>query len=246
MDNLLEVTGLNKSYENIKLKNIDFSLKKGNVTILAGTSGAGKTALLHLLLGLSKKDSGDIKIFGMELEKDEFVIKNRIGVVFDKGSFYDDLTTFEMKSIIAPAYENWNEADYVTYMESFSIGLRQPIAPLDVDKRICFALALALSHKPELLIIDEPSDGFEPEVRTRLLIAASDFIKRGGKGVLYSTHNISGLDKYGDDLIIIDGGQIVLKDKLSELIDAYSVKKNQKTEKVMALLEELMSGGEEA
>lgn len=103
MNNVLEVTGLNKSYKNFQLKNLNFSIKENCITGFIGINGAGKTTTIRTILGLSPKDSGTIKIFGKDIEKYEHEIKNRIGVVLDDGGFYEELTMAEMKSIIAPA-----------------------------------------------------------------------------------------------------------------------------------------------
>ena len=108
-------------------------------------------------------------------------IKNRIGVVLDDGCFYDELTLAEMKSVLAPAYTSWCEADFKNYMERFSLNPKQQIRNLSKGMKMKYALALALSHKAELLIMDEPISGLDPLIRSQLLSILSDYMSDGGK-----------------------------------------------------------------
>ena len=102
MDNILEVSGLNKRYGDFALKDISFYLPDGCITGFVGINGAGKTTTLRSILGLTNKVSGNIKFFGMNINGNESKIKDRIGIVLDEGGFYDELTLSEMKNVIAP------------------------------------------------------------------------------------------------------------------------------------------------
>ena len=174
MDNILEVSGLNKRYGDFALKDISFYLPDGCITGFVGINGAGKTTTLRSILGLTNKVSGNIKFFGMDMDGNESKIKDRIGIVLDEGCFYDELTLSEMKNVIAPAYRNWREQDFTDYMEQFSLNPKQKINTLSKGMRMKYALALALSHKAELLIMDEPTSGLDPLVRSQILNILKD------------------------------------------------------------------------
>lgn len=116
MDNILEVSGINKSYDDFSLKDISFYLPEGCITGFVGINGAGKTTTLRSILGLTNNVSGKINFFGMDIKGNESEIKDRIGIVLDDGCFYDELTISEMKSVIAPAYKNWCEQDFIDYL----------------------------------------------------------------------------------------------------------------------------------
>lgn len=180
MDNILEVCGLNKRYGDFALKDISFYLPDGCITGFVGINGAGKTTTLRSILGLTNKVSGNINFFGMDMDGNESKIKDRIGIVLDEGCFYDELTLSEMKNVIAPAYRNWCEQDFIDYMEQFSLNPKQKINTLSKGMRMKYALALALSHKAELLIMDEPTSGLDPLGRSRLL---NMFLAKLGKTV---------------------------------------------------------------
>ena len=248
MDNILEVSGLNKRYGDFALKDISFYLPDGCITGFVGINGAGKTTTLRSILGLTNKVSGNIKFFGMNINGNESKIKDRIGIVLDEGGFYDELTLSEMKNVIAPAYRNWCEQDFIDYMEQFSLNPKQKINTLSKGMRIKYALALALSHKAELLIMDEPTSGLDPLVRSQLLNILKDYMGKGGKGVFFSTHITSDLEKIADMLIMIDGGEIVFQEEKDQLLDSYRIikgsteKLNTDTRKYFLTIEESAFG----
>lgn len=221
MKNILEVTGLEKKYKDFKLKNLDFSLPEGCVTGFIGTNGAGKTTTIKSILDIIHRDKGSVRFFGKSSEGNLSEIKNRLGVVFDDSYFYDELTMAEMKSIIAPAYSQWSDSRYKSYMEKFNLNPNQKILTLSKGMKTKFSLVLALSHEAELLIMDEPTSGLDPLMRSQLLEVLKDYMKEGGKGVFFSTHIVSDLEKIADMLILIDNGEILLKEEKDILLDKY-------------------------
>jgi ABC-2 type transport system ATP-binding protein len=223
MNDILKVENLNKSYGDFSLTDVTFSLPEGCITGFIGINGAGKTTTLRTLLGLTKKNSGNIQFFGLEMEKNEKQIKDRIGIVLDDGCFYDELSLAEMKSIISSAYTAWSERDFKRYMDMFSLDPKQKINTLSKGMKMKYALALALSHNAELLIMDEPTAGLDPLIRSQLLKVLTDYMENGGKGVFFSTHITSDLDKIADMLIMIDNGHIVFQEEKDTLLDTYRI-----------------------
>ncbi|MBZ9623312.1 ABC transporter ATP-binding protein [Clostridium sp. FP2] len=225
MSNVLEVSGLNKSYEKFALSDLSFSLQEDCITGFIGINGAGKTTTIRTILGLVMRNAGTIKFFGKDMDTQESELKNRIGVVLDDGCFYDELTMKEMKSIIAPAYSRWNERDYKTYMEGFSLNPRQKISTLSKGMRMKFALTLALSHEADLLIMDEPTSGLDPLMRSEFMNILTDYMKQGGKSVFFSTHITSDLDKIADMIILINNGKILFEEEKDTLMDTHRLVK---------------------
>lgn len=183
------------------------------------------SAKVRSILNLAHKDAGTIKIFGLDTVKHEQEIKDRIGIVMDGSYFYNELSMQDMKSIIAPAYSKWSDADYRSYMEKFELDPKQKISTLSKGMRMKFALVLALSHQAELLIMDEPTSGLDPLVRSQFLGIVMDYMENGGKGVFFSTHITSDLDKIADMLVLIDGGKIVFQQSKDDLLDTFRVVK---------------------
>ena len=225
MNDILTVNDLNKSYDNFSLKDVTFSLPEGCITGFIGVNGAGKTTTLRTLLGLTSKMSGNIQFFGLDMDKNERQIKDRIGIVLDDGCFYDELSLAEMKSVISSAYTSWSEQDFKRYMDMFSLNPKQKINTLSKGMKMKYALALALSHNAELLIMDEPTSGLDPLIRSQLLKTLTEYMGNGGKGVFFSTHITSDLDKIADMLIMIDNGHIVFQEEKDTLLDTYRIVK---------------------
>jgi len=225
MDPILNVIGLNKEYRNFSLKDVSFSLPEGCITGLIGVNGAGKTTTLRTILGLTGKTSGKIEIFGLDMQRHERQIKDRLGIVLDHGCFYDELSLTEMKNVIAPAYTSWCEGDFKNYLEQFGLDPKQKTGTLSKGMKMKYSLALALSHKAELLIMDEPTSGLDPLIRSQFLAVLADFMENGGKGVFFSTHITSDLDKIADMLIMIDQGRIILQEEKDALLDNYRIVK---------------------
>lgn len=225
MENILEVSGLNKSYRNFSLHDISISLPEGCITGFIGINGAGKTTTLRTILGLTSKLSGKVRLFGMDMETHEKQIKERIGIILDGGGFYEELNLTEMRSLVASAYKSWDETTYRMYLDRFSLSPKQKINTLSKGMRMKYALALALSHKAELLIMDEPTSGLDPLIRNQLLDILKEFMNNGGRGVFFSTHITSDLDKIADMLIMIDKGKIIFQEEKDILLESYRIVK---------------------
>lgn len=227
MNEILEVKGLSKSYGSFSLQDVSFTLMEGCITGFIGVNGAGKTTTIKSLLGLSPRDGGEIRMSGRSIDGHEREFRNRIGVVLDEGCFYDELTLQEMKSVLAPAYSQWDDADFRKYMVRFGLNPRQTIATLSKGMRMKYAIALALSHHAELLIMDEPNSGLDPEVRMELTDILLDYVKEEGGSVFMSSHITSDLDKAADAVILIDKGRIILQEEKDMLLDRHGYVKGE-------------------
>ena len=124
---ILEVSGLKKTYKNFELKNVSFSIHEDCITGFIGVNGAGKTTTINALLNLVHRDGGIIKFRGKDISTDEKTFKDKIGVVFDSGCFYDELTIKDMTALLAPAYSEWDNHTYTQYLERFSLQQEQTI-----------------------------------------------------------------------------------------------------------------------
>lgn len=228
MDYILEVKDLNKKMGGpysgeFQLRDVSFKLKPGYIMGFIGPNGSGKTTTIKLIMNLLKKDSGTIKIFGQDNVDFEKEVKNRIGFVYDKSNFYEELDMREMTSIIAPFYENWDEREYQAYMKRFNLNEKQTIKSLSKGMKTKYALALALSHKADLIIMDEPTSGLDPVFRREILDILQEIIQDENKSVFLSTHITTDLDKIADYITYIDEGEIKLSQSKDSLMEEYRV-----------------------
>ncbi|MFN2747379.1 MULTISPECIES: ABC transporter ATP-binding protein [Bacillus] len=225
---MLEINNLSKHYQDFSLQNINFTLEKGYIMGFIGPNGAGKSTTIKLIMNLIKKDEGEINIFGLDSEKHNIEIKQRIGFVYDENHYYEELTLSEMKGIISPFYKRWDEAVFQRYAKDFQLPLKKQIKHLSKGMKMKFSLAIALSHHAELLIMDEPTSGLDPLVRSELLDVLQTLLEDENKSIFFSTHITSDLEKVADFITLIDNGQMILSKTKDELLEGYCIVKGSK------------------
>ena len=228
LNEILEIKSLCKSYKDFKLKDVNISLERGYIMGFIGPNGAGKSTTIKLIMNLIKKDSGQIKLFGLDNKKNDIAIKEKIGFVYDENHFYEDLTVQEMKSIISPFYSQWDESLFKKYVKDFGLPLKKQIKHLSKGMKMKFSLAIALSHNAELLIMDEPTSGLDPLIRTELLDVLQSLMQDENKSVFFSTHITSDLDKIADYITLVNNGKVILSKTKDELLEEYCVVKGSK------------------
>lgn len=216
---MIEVSGLKKSYEEFALNQISFRVKSGRITGFIGNNGAGKTTTIKCILGLVHYESGKILIDGKTLQKNEREYKEKIGVIFDSGYFYNNLSIKAMKEIVAASYRYWDENLFQNYLKKYDLNEKQTIKTLSRGMKMKFALTLALSHNADVLILDEPTEGLDAQTRN---LFCEEMLKQRalGKTILFSTHITSDLDRIGDDIILINKGNILLQETKEKFLKA--------------------------
>ncbi|AKN32077.1 sodium ABC transporter ATP-binding protein [Clostridium carboxidivorans P7] len=229
MSNILEIKNLRKEYKGFTLDNINFNLPKGFIMGFIGPNGAGKSTTIKLIMNLIKKNSGEIKIFGLDNIKNEKDIKQKIGFVYDENYFYEELTLTEMKNLIAPFYKNWNNAAFNKYMSDFNLPEKKKVKELSKGMKMKFSLAIALSHKAELIIMDEPTSGLDPIFRSEMLDILYSIIQDENKGILFSTHITTDLEKVADYITFLNKGKIIFSDTKDDILQNYSIVKGDKS-----------------
>lgn len=228
MSVILEVNNLSKEYKGFTLKDISFSLERGYIMGFIGPNGAGKSTTIKLIMNLLKKDGGIIKVFGLDNIKNEIEVKEKIGFVYDQNYYYDELTIEEMKKVIAPFYNNWDDKLYNKYLKLFELDSSKKIKNLSKGMQMKFSLAMALSHHAELLIMDEPTSGLDPVIRREILQVLLEIMQDEKKGIFFSTHITSDLEKVADYITFINRGKIVLSTTKDYLLENYGLVKGKK------------------
>jgi len=225
MEKILEINNLSKDYNNYKLDNISFNLDKGFIMGFIGPNGAGKTTTIKLIMNLIKRNSGEIKVFGLDNFQNEKEIKNRIGFVYDDCNFYDNLSLKDNAKLIADFYDKWNWSEFDKYILKFGLDQKQKIKELSKGMKTKFAIATALSHEAELLIMDEPTSGLDPISRQEIINILQEYIEDGNKSILFSTHIISDIEKMADYITFINKGKIVFSEEKTLIEDQYKIVK---------------------
>lgn len=223
MECILDVTNLSKSYEDFILNDISFNIPKGSIMGLIGENGAGKTTIIKLILNTIKKNGGNIKILGFDNIENELEIKEKIGVVLDESYFPDNLMPKDISIIMNNIYKNWNKSSFLQYLKQFKIPEDKIVKKFSKGMKMKLSIAVALSHNPQLLILDEPTGGLDPVIRSEILDVFLEFIQDEEKSILFSTHITSDLDKIADYITFIHNGEIIFSESKDDLLDSYGI-----------------------
>lgn len=229
METILEIKKLRKIFTDFTLRDISFSLPRGYIMGFIGPNGAGKTVTMKLIMNLIRREQGQIKIFGLDNIEQELEVKQRIGFVYDENHFYDELTVDEMKKIISPFYREWDEKLFAHYAKRFNLPRKKKIKELSKGNKMKFALTIALSHNADLILMDEPTSGLDPVMRAEFLEILREIIQDENKGILFSSHITTDLDKIADYITMINDGNIIFSTPKDELLEQYALVKGGKS-----------------
>lgn len=202
---------------------ISFSIPSGTIVGLIGENGAGKSTTINAILNLIKKDGGEIKVLGKEMTDSDTGMRNEIGVVFDGNNFYDTLTPRKIGNIMAKVYSNWDMSCFEDYLKRFQLPVSKEIKQFSKGMKMKFTIAVALSHNPRLLILDEATSGLDPIVRDEVLDIFLDFVQDETHAVLVSSHITSDLEKIADYITFIHKGKLIFSLSKDELIYNYGI-----------------------
>lgn len=228
MNNVLEINNITKDYKKFKIDNISFNLPKGYIMGFIGASGAGKTTTIKLILNMIKRDSGEIKVFGLDNIREEERIKEQIGVVFDECYYLEDWTLNDVEKAVSMFYKNWNSSIYEKYLKEFNLARDKKVKDLSRGMRMKLMIAVAFSHEAKLLILDEPTSGLDPVARDEFLDILRDYIEDEEKSVIFSSHITSDIEKIADYITYINNGKIIFTGEKDEFLEKYCIIKGGK------------------
>lgn len=228
MNNVLEINNITKDYKKFKIDNISFNLPKGYIMGFIGANGAGKTTTIKLILNMIKRDSGEIKVFGLDNIREEERIKEQIGVVFDECYYLEDWTLNDVEKAVSMFYKNWNSSIYEKYLKEFNLARYKKVKDLSRGMRMKLMIAVAFSHEAKLLILDEPTSGLDPVARDEFLDILRDYIEDEEKSVIFSSHITSDIEKIADYITYINNGKIIFTGEKDEFLEKYCIIKGGK------------------
>ena len=196
---------------------MDLTVPGGTILGLIGENGAGKSTVIRCLLGLVRPDGGEISLLGRAPEE----AKEDIGVVLDESSFHEVLRAPQVGKIFAGLYAAWDPALYEHYLAKFGLPRDKKIKEFSRGMKMKLGIAVALSHRPKLLLLDEATGGLDPVVRNEILDEFLDFIQEEDHAVLISSHITSDLEKAADYITYLHKGRVAVQGAKDELLEAY-------------------------
>lgn len=221
--NVLEIRNLTKSYPGFMLDNLNLTLPSGCIMGLIGENGAGKSTTIKLILDMIHKDSGSIMIFGKDNGDGIELTKEDIGVVMDEVGIPECLTVRQIGNVMKHTFQNWDEAEYARLVQKLALPDKKQFKDFSRGMKMKLGIAIALSHKAKLLILDEATSGLDPVVRDEVVEMFSDFTRDESHSILISSHIVSDLEKLCDYIAFLHKGKLLLCEEKDQLLAEYGL-----------------------
>jgi len=219
----IELKNLYARIDSFELKDINLNIPKGSVIGLLGKNGAGKTTLFHTLLGTHLKYDGDMIINGMRYETDEKNIRTSIAIVHDAININPLAKGNKLYKIYQMIYPNFDGTYFLNLCEEFSIHLDKRINKMSLGMQKKLTMAIALSLKPSILLLDEPFIGIDPIDKQKMMKHVQTFMEDENKTVIISSHYVEDIEKVSDYVAIINDGEIKIFDEKDKILDQYVI-----------------------
>lgn len=191
------------------LRDVSFEVMPGQTFAFLGRNGAGKTTTIRMLLGLLAPDDGLVRVLGLNPTKHELEVRRRVGYLAEDQTMFGWMTVEELIRFVAPFYPSWDHALAGRYTRQFDLPLRTKIKRLSKGENVRLGLLLALAHRPELVILDDPALGLDPIMRKEFNRDLVTHLQGEGRTVFYSSHLLYEVEPVADAVAILDRGTIV-------------------------------------
>jgi ABC-2 type transport system ATP-binding protein len=221
-DSVIEITGLTRRFgPKTALDSVRLSVPRGVVFGIVGVNVAGKTTLIRHVLGLLRAKAGSVRVFGREPALDPAGVLAKIGYLSEEPDLSGWMRVGELLRYTRAFYPTWDPAFEAELCEQFALDLGAKVKNLSKGQRARVGLVLALAHRPELLVLDEPSSGLDPIVRRDILGAIIRTIAEEGRTVLFSSHLLHEVERVADRVALIDRGRIVFSGALDDIKETH-------------------------
>lgn len=224
---IIEIDNLHKSFKEVKaVDGISFKVKEGELFSFLGVNGAGKSTTINIISGVLNKDSGKVSVCGYDIDERPNEIKSKIGIVFQNSVLDKKLSVYENLKYRANLYgifgtEFKTRLAEMTELLDLKDILKRPLAKLSGGQKRRIDIARALIHRPQLLILDEPTTGLDPKTRITVWSVVEKLRKESGLTVFLTTHYMEEASN-SDYVVIIDAGKIAVEGTPHELKNEYA------------------------
>lgn len=223
VENAIQIQNLSKVYKDFSLKNITLNIPKGSILGLVGANGAGKSTMIQSMLGLIRSEYDAIQILGKDLRTQEKEIKEDIAVIYDVSHYNLQYTPKFIGSMLQKVYRNWDMESYHGYLKRFGLPRDEKLKTFSKGMKMKLEFAIAFSHAPKILILDEATSGLDPVFRDEILELIREFTEEEEHTVLMSSHITSDLDKVADYIALIHDGTLQFVKTYDEIREDYGI-----------------------
>ena len=223
-DNALELWHVSRRLGDFELRDVNLTLPKGCILGLVGENGAGKSTTIRLLTGELWPDSGTVSVLDAEPGSPDFrSVKECLGVVLDDAWFPEILNARQVGTMMAMTYESWDAELYESYLARFALPREKNFKDYSRGMRMKLAIAVALAHRPEVLLLDEATAGLDPIVRDEVLEIFREFSEAEDHAILISSHILSDLEKLCDYIAFLHQGKLLFCQEKDRLLETYGL-----------------------
>jgi ABC-2 type transport system ATP-binding protein len=234
-DPAVEIVGLTKQFkQQVAVRELNLTIPKGTTFGFLGPNGAGKTTTLKMLMGLLRRDAGRVSVLGLDPARDALEIRRRVGYVPEQQFIYRWMRVDEAVGFCRRIYPTWNESTCSDLLKVFGLSPEKKVKHLSKGMAVKLSLLIALSHEPELLILDEPMAGLDPLVREELLEGVLRTSADRGHAIVFSSHTFDDVQRMADVVGILHEGQLLVHRRVDELL--------RKTKRIRAVLQNGATG----
>jgi ABC-2 type transport system ATP-binding protein len=219
MGDVLDVNGLHAGYGRRQvLRGLDLALASGQVTVLLGTNGVGKSTLLRVLLGVVRPRAGSVRVFGQDPLQAHRTVVQRVGYVPDVPDVPGWMTAQDLFRFLAPHYPTWDRAREQALCNQFAVPRTTRFSAMSRGQGMKVMLVAALAPDPELLLLDEPFAGLDALAREEVLLGVLTALRDGERTVLCATHELDVAARIADRIAVLQEGRIVQHGALAEVL----------------------------
>ena len=223
-ENALELRHVSRRLGDFELRDVNLILPKGCILGLVGENGAGKSTTIRLLTGELRPDSGTVSVLDAEPGGPDFrAVKERLGAVLDDAWFPEILNARQVGTMMAMTYESWDAELYESYLARFALPREKNFKDYSRGMRMKLAIAVALAHRPEVLLLDEATAGLDPIVRDEVLEIFREFSEAEDHAILISSHILSDLEKLCDYIAFLHQGKLLFCQEKDRLLETYGL-----------------------
>ena len=215
-------TNVRKRFPDFMLGPLHLDLEPGTVLGFVGPNGSGKTTTMQCLVGLLRPDEGEIEVFGRRNDLNHPEWKQDIGYVGDIQVFYERWSGMRNLQFISQFYPNWSFKRVEDLARRLRLPLDKQAKSLSTGNRVKLSLVAALAHSPRLLMLDEPTTGLDPVVRTELLDVLFEILESGDRAIFYATHILPEISRLADELAFIESGSVWLRTPKEDLLERWT------------------------
>jgi len=217
-ETVVQIEGVTRRFgSTTALLDVSLRVPRGRVFGLVGVNGAGKTTLIKHVLGLLKAQTGRVRVFGLDPVADPVGVLSKVGYLSEEKDLPEWMRVDELLHYSRAFYSSWDDQYAEELRRAFELDPAKRIKQLSRGQRARTGLLVALAHRPEILVLDEPSTGLDPIVRRDILAAIIRTISEEGRTVLFSSHLLDEVDRVCDHVTMIDQGRVVLSGELDRL-----------------------------